>query len=219
MPTALKAVPPSRSPERESLHKAIQQHTTAKQRLAKLGDAMERASSNSLNLSQAVSAAKVALDDAAAGEGRYLAAVALNETDASGSPVKAARERLAQTEADYAQAKKTNEALEKETTTAAQALDWATIQLNDRVKAAVRTDPAVTQLVADYQVAQRTYLDKCKLLSALLDAGCCPIDGTFGEGYSPQHNFLSRGQSPAAPRWQAAINALRTDADAELPTG
>jgi multidrug efflux pump subunit AcrA (membrane-fusion protein) len=221
MPAALKAVPtspPPRSPEREALRVAIQEHVTAKQRLSKISDAQERAGSISLDLSVAVDRAKAALAEAQAGESNYLARVALLEADGAGSPIEAAAAALEKVRSDYAQATKTSAALEKEAVTASQRLDWATINLNDAVKAAVKTDPAVTQLVADYQVAQKTYLDKCRLLSLLLDIGVCPIDGTFGEGYSPQHNFVSRGSAPEAPRWQAAINQLRADADAELPT-
>jgi chromosome segregation ATPase len=222
MPAALKAVPiessADRTQERAALHVAIEEHALAKQHVSKLEDARTRASDNPLNLSMAVTQAKAALGEGKAGEDRFLAAVAMCEADAGSSPVKAATAALEKAETDYTQAKKTADALENEAEAAAARLDWVKFKLNDAVKAAVKGDPAMQQLVADHQAAQRAYLEACKLLHALSDIGCNPL-GRFGEGYGPQHSESRQGQSPAAVAFLAAIEKLRTDADTPLPTG
>jgi hypothetical protein len=213
---ALKQASAAASPERAALRVAIEQHATAERRLAKINDARERAASVGITAWSTVKAAKSALEEAKTGEGRYLAAVALGEADAAASPLKLATDALTKAEADYELKKKTEDALRGETEAAENELASARAHLNAAVKAAVAADPATQRLVHDYQLAQKTYLDLCKLMSDLSNVGCSPV-GQFGEGYAPRHNFLSQGSAPAAQAWLAAISQLRTDADTALP--
>ena len=208
--------PPPRSPERDQLRAAIEQHATAAKRLAKIGDARERAASVNLAAFSAVKRSKAALEEAATGESHHLASVALGEADAAANPVKAAAAALERAEAAYATSKKTEAALAEQADIAEHELAKAKSQLDDAVKAVVLADLATQRLVHDYQTAQSTYLDLCKLMSALGNVGCHPV-GSFGEGYAPDYNFVSRGPAPAAPQWLAAISQLRENADAVLP--
>ena len=200
--------PPPRTPEREALRIAIEARATAAQRLAKISDARERASDAAIEASSAVKRATVALKEAKQGASRHLAAVALGE--AQGSPVDDATSNLAAAEAHLAAARQTREALDAELTAAERELSTAETRLDDCVRTVASAGMA--QLVADYEVACNVFADHCRIMSVLSRLGCAPLARWGGVG-----DDGSRPDPAAAQEWQAAITALRGDADAELP--
>src|SRR5664280_3663752 len=81
---------PPRTPEREQLAEAIARRDTAMKQIARIQAAHERASNTIYDLKDSVDKAIATLDEAKAGEGSYLAAVALGDADAALSPIKTA---------------------------------------------------------------------------------------------------------------------------------
>jgi hypothetical protein len=158
---------PSRTPEREALASAIQRHADAKDRLAKIIAAQEHASEIGRRAFSAVKSSKVVLEEAQASETAHLTAIALGELSRdTPSPIKVASVALETAEADHAAAKKTEKGLADGAEKAERELTWASRHLEDSVKAVVKADPVVEQLIADYRVAQATYLDLCQTLTS-----------------------------------------------------
>jgi hypothetical protein len=216
MTVAMKNTRPDvRTPERAALAAAIREHDDAAARLARVRQAKEEADEVRYRASAALTKAETAVEEAKQTEGARLAAVALGETDDTLS-VADAELALVQATNDYAVTRNTIAALEARETAERRAVETALRARYEALHAAVKADPATHALVANYQAAQKHYLDLCKLLAALGDIGCCPLE-QFGEGYSPRHNFVSQGTAPSAPAWLAAIHELQTNADAPLP--
>jgi hypothetical protein len=99
--------------------------------------------------------------------------------------------------------------LEQEQRTAEMRLSVMEVNLNDAHRAALRADPATQRLLEDFVTAQRT----CAELRHSLEV----VDASGG---LTDRFWVSERQWPepaAAHAWQAAVAALRTNADAELP--
>jgi hypothetical protein len=152
--------------------------------------------------------ARVRLAEAQANESRHLAAVALGES--SGSPIEDAKLALEQAEAAHETAKRTREALGAEARVAENEMSFASSHLNSAVRDVLQTSSEVRQLLNDLEIARRSVADLVAQLRAL------PY------GAVPDHFWDARtvqASQDADAAWRAAIAALRTDADAALPTG
>lgn len=204
---------PSRPPERAALATAIARKAAAEKRQADIGAALKR--SNSSNLFHAVKQAKAALAEAEASEGSFLAACAINQTGSDASPSKVAAARLAQLEADYSQAKRTQAALETASEAAERELDWAKRELDAALRDAVQSDVAVEKLIAHYRSKQSEYFNACGTLYALSRAGCGVLS-SFGQGFNP--SFERHAEPEAALRWIELLERLKSDPDATLPS-
>src|SRR5664280_3103380 len=116
---------PPRTPEREQLAEAIARRDTATKQLARIQTAHERASNTIYDLKDSVDKAIATLDEAKAGEGSYLAAVALGDADAALSPVKAAAAAVEEANDQLGTARRTRDALEAEMKAVERELMWA----------------------------------------------------------------------------------------------
>ena len=202
---------PPRTPQREDLAEAIARRDTATKYLTRIQAAHERASETVYDLKDSVDKAIAMLDEAKAGEGSYLAAVALGEADAALSPIKTAAAAVEEANDQLYTARHMRDALEAEIKSAERELMWAKSKLDDAVNDAVKADPATARLVAVFNEAERRFMSLRQAMGVVgtsrLPQGC--------EFWDCQHSWP---ELPGAPVWQAAIEALRTDADAPLPT-
>lgn len=202
--------PPPRTPERETLRQAIERHSAAEQRLVKIRTAQERADAARSVAFGAARQAQAELDAARLAEGRFLVLTALDEAAAADNPVDAAVSALGRAEADLAAAKKLEAALANEAKAAENALNLANMGLNDAVRAALHTSPEVQTLLDDLAIARGAVADLIAKIKSL------PVDAV------PDHFWNMRDEPPPSAQadaaWQAAIAALRTDADTPLPT-
>lgn len=205
------ATSPPRTPERESLAEAIARHGAATKQLVRIAAAHERASETVFDSNDSVDRATAALDEAKVGEGSYLTAVALGEADAAASPVKTAAANVEQANEQLATARRTRDALEAEIKTAENNLMWAKNKINDVVGAAVKTDPATAQLVAEFNAAELQYFS-LKQQMGIVRTDRMPDEAKF---WYCEHNWP---ESPGVAKWRAALAALASDADALLPT-
>src|ERR1035437_6819490 len=144
------ATSPPRTPEREALAEAIARRDTATKQLARIQAAHERASNTVYDLKDSVDKAIATLDEAKAGEGSYLAAVALGDADAALSPVKAAAAAVEEANDQLGTARRTRDALEDEIKVVERELMLADMALDKCIAAAVKADPATARLVDDF---------------------------------------------------------------------
>jgi hypothetical protein len=203
--------PPLRSPEREQLAEAIARHDAARERLAAIKTAQERAFDNVLNLKDAAAEATTALEQAKADEPRQLVESFIGGTTAEvASPVRAAAAAVEEANARLAAARQMREALSGEEKAAERELQWAEIKLGDAVREAVKADPATARLVAAFNEAERNYKELQQSLG-IIGTDRLPEAAKFW-------NCVHRSEElPNAKQWRAALEALRTDANAPLP--
>jgi chromosome segregation ATPase len=202
--------PPERTPERQSLALAIARHDATAKRLAAITAAHERASGAVYDLKDGVDKAIAALDEAKAGEGSYLAAIALGEADATLSSVKTAAANVEQANDQLGTVCRTRDALEAEMKAVESELMWAKSKLDDAVRDVVRADPAIRKLAGDHAAADRHYNDLHRAMETVQNF--LPDDLKFWHGTGRWPDLA------AAATWSAAITALASDADAALPS-
>jgi chromosome segregation ATPase len=203
--------PPPRTPEREALAEAIARRDAATKQLARVQAALDRASDAVYDSKDGVDKAIAALDEAKADEGRHLTAVALGEADAALSPVKTAAAVVEQANEQLATARAMRTALEAEIKTAENDLMWTKNKIDDAVSAAVKTDPAVRQLVADFEAASKTYAELRQAMNVVRRERMPDTPGSWD-------SVRNWSELPAATAWKVAIDALASDADALLPS-
>ena len=158
-----------------------------------------------------VAKAIAALDAAKAGEGSYLAAVALGEADAALSPIKTAAAAVEEANDQLGTARRMRDALEAEIKSAERELMWAKNKLDEAVGDAVKADPATAQLVAAFNEAERRFMSLRQAMG-VVSTSRLPVEAQFWDSI---HTWPAMADAPV---WQAAIAALASDADAELPT-
>jgi chromosome segregation ATPase len=202
---------PPRSPEREQLAEAIARRDTATKHLKRIQAAHERASNTIYDLKDRVDKVIATLDEAKAGEGSYLAAVALGEADAALSPVKTAAANVEQANDLLDTARRTRDALETEIKAVERELMFADMATDERIADAVRTDPAVRQLVADFEAASKTYAELRQAMTAVRREWLPDASRSWD-------SIRNWPEMPTAVAWKAALAALREDADAPLPS-
>ena len=202
---------PPRTPEREQLAEAIARRDTATKQLARIQAAHERAADAVYEAKDSVAKAIAALDAAKAGEGSYLAAVALGEADAALSPIKTATAAVEEANDQLYTARHMRDALEAEIKSAERELMWAKSKLDDAVHAAVKADPATARLVAVFNEAERRFMSLRQAMG-VVGTSRLPKGSEF---WDCQHNWPALTDAPV---WQAAVTALASDADAPLPS-
>jgi len=96
--------------------------------------------------------------------------------------------------------------LKAEQATAEQKLKWATESISNAVSLVLVSSPEVERLRNDVEVAERSLAEAINRLR------------TLPHGVSGNRAWPYERKAPD-PRWSAAMEALRTDADAPLPQG
>jgi chromosome segregation ATPase len=207
------ATSPPRTPEREALAEAIERHSAARERLAAIKTAQERAFDSVINLKDAVDKAIAALDEAKADESRQLVEAFIGgETAVVASPVKAAVANVEQANDLLDTARRTRAALEAEIKAVESELMFADMALDKCVGDVVRAEPAVRKLAAEYAAAQRRAVDLQRAMEAIQSYLPDDIRYWHGSGSFPDAELV------AVAAWRAVLKELRTDADAELPS-
>ncbi len=230
--TQLKTVPPSRSPERQSLATAIERRDAVDAHLARLKTALEQSEASmygDMGLLSAVDRAEQRLEDAKADEVRHLAAVAMGEATEDSNPIKAAGLVLSGAQAKLDLARKTRDAVTTEINDATTELDRAKEKINDAVREvfAAEAGAAISSTLCEAAALQEQLGAKRLVLSFLREA-CFetwppndqlkPIENfLFAPPYPLEASSATRAHPSLAP-WRLAQEALRTDADAPLPT-
>jgi chromosome segregation ATPase len=204
------ATSPPRSPEREQLAEAIARHADAARQIARIRAAQERAADTVYEAKDRIAMAISALDEAKATEGSFLAAIALGESAASASPVKDCAAAVEQANDQLDTARRTRDALETEMKAVESEMLFASMAVDKCVGDVVRDAPAIRALAGQYAAAQRRAVDLQRAMETV--QSFLPDDLQFWHGSIPAAELIS------VVAWKAALQTLRTDADAPLPS-
>ena len=219
--------PPVRSPERETLAAAIERHNAALDTVRRVGQAREGADETVYRASDKLKETEKALKEAQAGEAAYLAAVALGENP--GVSVSVAEAAVTRASNDLAVARRTRDALGQRAEDEAREVEKASEAIEKCIGAVVKAEVDVARLLEEAQVAQADLISKRVALRHLFN------NDLVGEQEQPAvrqfllfeyHLPTGRGQTergnfdkhPANDVFKRAVEALREDADAELPS-
>lgn len=189
----------ARSAERDALAEAISRHGAAVARREKIEAARETVFTYAAR--EAVEQAERAVEDAKARAARALFEKTIGPTVAEAKAAHA----TAQEALEAAEAARDN--LEREVAAAESEVSMSTLKLDRAVADVVKSDPAAAKLAARFREVQREHADLASA-AQLLEGSALPIGVTALRSFP---DLQARG------RWEAALAALRTDADAELP--
>jgi len=228
----LKAVslgePPPRSPERVELASAIEHHAAALDAVRRVSHAREQADEVVYRAADALEAAETALKEAQAGEGARLAAAALGEADGIPSAADAEAD-VTRAANDLNIARRTRDALDERAQREAAEVERAQTALGKCIGAVVRSEVDTTRLLAEARSLQDALISKRVQLRYLFneqlvdDQDTPPLrtfllfENTLPTGRS-QLEHGNYNAHPAADSYKRACEALRTDADAPLPS-
>jgi hypothetical protein len=218
---------PPRSPERVELASAIERHAAAVEAVRRVEQGREQAGETVYRASDALRAAEAAVAAALANEGARLAAKALGED--AGISTADAEASVKQATNDLAVARRTRDALDERAAREAAEVERAQAALEKCVAAVAKSEAPAARLLAEAWslqndlVARRIVLrhlfnndfiaeeEAAAVRSFLLFENHLPA----GHGQVEYGNFDAH---PAADPFKRACEALRTDADAPVPT-
>ena len=204
------AAPPPRTPERQALAEAIERHANAATEHRRLDEALGRFRTEvwwpATEKSETTAAA---LKELKSREGDVWAAEFL------GDSADVEKLRVAQAAADEANAAKgradeTYGALENRAGKAKAEFESAEESLNRVHRAAVKVDPAMAEIISQYETAKRELAKFSVLMSELF------MYAPTGYHYYTERIYSDLDRSDCE-KWRAAIEALKHDADAPLP--
>jgi len=218
-----------RSPERSKLAAAVDRHRTAIDLLARIRSAYVHAEESLFATLSALADAEAAASTAAAGEAEFLVRKALGETDDL-SPVALVAADVERAKADRDVIRNTIAALETRQVATTSEIESARFALDDAVKVVLRAETTmfVTDLLHKAEEMQRDLTNARVKLRFLLHGNALaePLAGRIS---SFLHNYFlpatlgcvaheNYDTHLAAASWRAACEALRVDADAQLPS-
>jgi hypothetical protein len=212
------------SPEREALAAAHLRHSAAVDRLAAIQAARERTDRGRRDAKEAIVKATAGVEQA-----KIDAASALVGGAPAAITVKGARAALQDAEDALEAAIEAGSTLVASEKEAAAEVAYSTTALDEKLGAVVQTEVDVGQLLAEARAAQDALISKRVQLRYLFNENLIAESETAavrtfllfetalpaGRGQVEYGNFDAH---PAAATWKEAIAALRTDANAELPT-
>jgi hypothetical protein len=221
--------PPERTPARAELAAAQKRHADAVRQLAANKTAQELTEQTRRDARDAIETATAAVEQAKVNAGQHLTAVAMGNAGPAPTSVKAARAALADVEDALEAAQAAGVALVEQEKDAEHELEYARTALDDRLRDVVRSEAPVGKLLAEAKVAQADLIAKRVRLRFLFNADLVAEDVVaemrkfllfentlpVGRGQLEHGNF---DKHPAADSYKRAIEALRTDADAPLPS-
>jgi hypothetical protein len=209
---AVRKAEPSRSAAdcRAALRAAIEKHQAVARRLADLTKAVPKAESAVFAARSGVEQATAALERVKREAGSHRAAAAMGTAGGAAPSITDARRALEAAEDELEAAKAAAADLAKQQEEAQRQLSWS--RPDDAVAAVIRTDPATKMLLETFERSRRATADLRQAVE--LVAGYFP----YAERLALRADRIVNGP-PSKQRlaWEAALAALKEDADAALP--
>jgi hypothetical protein len=188
------------------LAEVIRRHGAVADRLTRINTALEEISVWSAN--EAVERAETTLKDARTRQQKTLVAKLLGDPSSPGPTVEEAEQALVDARGTLVTAQRTRDALESQQRAAESTLGWAKSGLRDSIARVVHSEGAASAVLAQYLEARREVARIHEVLSLLAARNCLPAYWDTHVHYPP-----TNAEAP----WRAALAALESDADAELP--
>lgn len=223
----MRLVGDARTPQREALAAAIERHAAAVEAVRRVEQGREQAAETVYRASDALKAAEAALAEAQADEGGRLAAKALGED--AGPIATDAEASVKQASNDLNIARRTRDALDERAQREAAEVGRAKEAVEKCIGEVVRSKTDVARLLGEARVAQANLVSRRIVLRHLFNNGLVAEQEQgelrnfllfennlpVGRGQVEYGNFDSH---PAADAWKAALQELRENADAPLPS-
>jgi len=202
--------PPPRSPERERLAVAIERYNAATLAVDRVAAAQREAAAARTDTFLAVERAEVALNDARESAPLRRTRQLIGEADDGSLTVPEAERALIEARAAYEAAIQDAQLLAQAATEAEQRAGYARGNRNAAIEEVLQASAALAALFAQLEAA-RVRADE--IVGALRVLRLTQRQTSVLYVVRPQ----PRDDGPAAQRWRAALAALESDADAELP--
>jgi inosine/xanthosine triphosphate pyrophosphatase family protein len=221
------ATSPPRTPERAELAAAIERHAAAVEAVRRVGEAREQAAEVVYRASDALRAAEAALKEAQADEDAWLAAKALGEdAGISAADAEAAVTRAAN---DLAVARRTRDALDERVQRGAAEVERAREAVAKCVTAVAKSEAPAARLLAEARLLQNDLVARRIVLRHLFNSHLVADqeaaelrDFLLFQNHLPaaigQVEYGNFDSHPAADPWRQALQELRENANAPLPT-
>jgi chromosome segregation ATPase len=211
-PLRLASVAPERSAERAELATGIARLAEAHRRVAAVETAIETIEPTIWSAQDGIERAQAAIETAKTAAARHLADLAMGTAGPAPVTITAARSALVSAEDELSARQAARKALDSELEAAkaevgnaGRALDRAALTV-----AAAEAGARASRLLAEHVALQRRYLESRAVMEFLDGLGVLAFAGSAWR-YEPK-------DIDGAAAWRAALAALRTDADAPLPT-
>jgi len=198
-----------RSPERAKLAAVIEQHNAAVAEVARVQSAIVHAEETTFVVRDTLITAEATLEAAKAGEADRLAAIALGES--SGAPIEDVEITATKARNDLDVARATHDALQARLERAEHKLTFARMALDDAIRDVLKVETPVERLLSEFKAAHEKFVGLRRALEWLDGQGVLPKNIFWRE---PQRGWSEAGEAP----WKAAVAALKSDADAPLPS-
>jgi hypothetical protein len=205
-------IPPTSAQCRAALRVAVQKHADLTHRLTELTKAVPASDAAVMQARRNVEAAKEAAEKAKADAAAYASARALGTAGTAPPPLRNARLKLTDCEDQLEIAKAAAADLAKQHKETEQSLSSARWDVEGAVAAVVRADPATQKLIEVFKRACRELADLREAVELV----------AFHFPQMERLSLLSEridDTPPCAKRreWEAALAALETNAETELP--
>jgi chromosome segregation ATPase len=188
-----------------ALATAIANHAAAEQAHSKAASLVENLWERRASARSAVDAAKAALEEAkdaiVAGTGKA-------------SSLGAARHKLEAAELILSSLVQAEPGLKASLETAQRHLIDCKARLNAKVNQVVPASDSVRRVIEDFRITRATFVEKYQLMRSLALASMLPPEAGLWEA-SIEYEGVVNGPLPEP--WRAALQALRSDANAALP--
>jgi hypothetical protein len=202
---------------RQRLADAVAALNAARDRLERLEAAFHEAGEASLQAAMALEAQEEAVRELAASASARLAARALGELPSDTDALAEAERALDEAQRRRLEAVEVRAALEAETQTQQQRVEWSERAVADAVAAALCGDPAVERLLTAYDKACGTVADLGAAIRTLPLRAVPKHHHALTERWDAVNRGSLPPDVPQAPRWRHAIEALRRGEDVSLP--
>lgn len=200
----------SRSPEREELASAIRIRNSAQDEDEALKAAKQRAASDRFKAARAVEDAERALTSAREAERSTLVEAYVSGEDSDGRDVADAETALSAAQRRLADLQSIADGLSSHGQAPGRSVPAT--KVTKAVQAVVQAHPTVRRLVQDFDTAKRTFQTYHSTLRWLAARDCIPAD-LIEAAPKANETFFAE----PADEWVQALEALKLDADAELP--
>jgi hypothetical protein len=206
----LAEAPPPRTPERQRLAEAIEAHAAAVKQVQHVQERHEHAEQVVFRASDKLEAAQRASEKAKASESERIASAALGEADTDLMSVTDAELAVAQATNDLTVSRRIRDALQERLAREKAEVTRAKEAIERAVAAAAKSDPPAVALVLEQERVNRRLAELHHIFSFLGRSDASPVSN---------YGFWPNAASAAVvDPWRAALEALRTDPDAPLPT-
>jgi DNA repair exonuclease SbcCD ATPase subunit len=212
MSALLKSIPPRRTEAREALADIIAELTSAQRQLSAIETAQRKTDEAVYAARHAVEEAEAKIEQAKSDAATHLTAIAMGSTDAAPLSVKEARASLQDAQDTLDAAISAREELAKQKPAVESDASSLRLLIDNRIHDVIMAEAPVEKMLADFATLHREFVAHRRVMEWLEGQNAIPREASFR---TEPREWAEAGELP----WKNAVEALRQNADAALPTG